>query len=338
MAKKQSLVGICFAGVQRLQRQYQCPPKALYLQWIGMAAKIQQRNEIVNVQCVKVQAKLNYEGFRCCVLKGQGLATYYGDMALLRQPGDIDVWAIPSEGKCDNLHYKRVLAYAKKISTIRNFNLQHVSIPYFNDTEVELHFTPSWAYRPFRNMNLQRWFMRMATNDSNEFLEVGDIKVPSLDFNVIYLLQHCYSHLMFEGIGLRQVMDYYFVLRYRNTNCCSENRPVQKTLKQLGLYKFAGAMMWILKEVFGLESACMICEPSEKEGRFLLEEILSGGNFGKYNNDKVMDNRKKGGLKYFVARIKHSCRILGFAPGECLSMPGFMLYHFVRKRIISKYI
>ena len=48
MALKQSLVGICFAGVQKLQELQQAPPEMLYLQWMGMAAKIQQRNEVLN--------------------------------------------------------------------------------------------------------------------------------------------------------------------------------------------------------------------------------------------------------------------------------------------------
>lgn len=48
MAKKQSLVGVCFAGVQKLQSQRQETPEMLYLTWMGMAAKIQQRNEAMN--------------------------------------------------------------------------------------------------------------------------------------------------------------------------------------------------------------------------------------------------------------------------------------------------
>lgn len=58
MAKKQSLVGVCFAGVQKLQTQRQEPPEMLYLTWMGMAAKIQQRNEVVNRQCVDLQKRL----------------------------------------------------------------------------------------------------------------------------------------------------------------------------------------------------------------------------------------------------------------------------------------
>lgn len=92
MAKKQSLVGVCFAGVQRLQLQEQCPPEMLYLTWMGMAAKIQQRNEIVNRQCVDLQKRLSADGFRSYIMKGQAIGSLYGSLASLRQSGDIDVY------------------------------------------------------------------------------------------------------------------------------------------------------------------------------------------------------------------------------------------------------
>lgn len=78
MAKKQSLVGVCFAGVQRLVAQQQEPPEMLYLTWMGMAAKIQQRNEQINIECSQLLSKLSDKGYKGCILKGQGLAQMYG--------------------------------------------------------------------------------------------------------------------------------------------------------------------------------------------------------------------------------------------------------------------
>lgn len=92
LAKKQSLVGICFAGVHKLQTKHQSPPETLYLQWMGKAAKIQQRNEVLNARQPEVLEYFREHGFPCFVLKGQGLAGVYGVLANLRQSGDIDVW------------------------------------------------------------------------------------------------------------------------------------------------------------------------------------------------------------------------------------------------------
>lgn len=122
MAMKQSLVGVCFAGVQKasprpshegkgekslllrgdLEEAY--IPEMLYFTWMGMAAKIQQRNEIVNRQCVELQKRLSADGFRSYIMKGQANAALYqcgvkngsesskgSSLSALRQSGDIDV-------------------------------------------------------------------------------------------------------------------------------------------------------------------------------------------------------------------------------------------------------
>ena len=98
MSKKQSLVGICFAGLQKLFNfDHQEPstnnPQSdsthnpelitqnlnedLYYKWMGMSAKIQHRNDVVNRQCVELQKRLREDGFRSCILKGQGVAKWY---------------------------------------------------------------------------------------------------------------------------------------------------------------------------------------------------------------------------------------------------------------------
>ena len=54
---------------------------------------------------------------------------------------------------------------------------------------------------------------------------------------------------------------------------------VQRELKYLGLWKFAGAMMYVLHEALGLSEEKMIAPMDEKRGKLLLAEILNGGNF-----------------------------------------------------------
>ena len=47
----------------------------------------------------------------------------------------------------------------------------------------------------------------------------------------------------------------------------------------MGLWKFAGAMMYVLHEALGLSEEKMIAPMDEKRGKLLLAEILNGGNF-----------------------------------------------------------
>lgn len=77
MAQKQSLVGVCFAGVQKLVEQKQELPEMLFLTWLGMTAKIQQRNEVVNRRCAELDERLKENGYRYSILKGQGVAALY---------------------------------------------------------------------------------------------------------------------------------------------------------------------------------------------------------------------------------------------------------------------
>ena len=62
---------------------------------------------------------------------------------------------------------------------------------------------------------------------------------------------------------------------------------------------------YLLREVFGLEDRCLLVPPSEKEGRFVLREVLRAGNFGQSN----ADIRRGGGktAAYFLSSSPTAC-------------------------------
>lgn len=325
MAKKQSLVGVCFAGVQRLQTQRQEPPEMLYLTWMGMAAKIQQRNQTVDEQCVALQKRLAADGLRSAFLKGQGVASLYSEhLRGLRQSGDIDVYV---QGGM-----KKVMEWCRGIEPSLTYDYVHTHVDVFPDTEVEIHYRYGCLYNLDCNRRLQKWFAK-----NEEFVETelacGKIWVPSARFNVVYQLHHIYRHLFVEGIGLRQLMDYYFVLKSLDKKACEETasakniKNIRETLDILGLLKFAGAVMYVLEAVFGMEREYMICEPDEKEGKYLLERIMETGNFG-HNREK-----KNGGfVAEWMGIVKHSMHLAMHYPSEALSAPIWHVYHFFWKR------
>ena len=323
MAKKQSLVGVCFAGIQRLQLQEQCPPEMLYLTWMGMAAKIQQRNEVVNRQCVDLQKRLSDDGFRSYIMKGQAVASLYkvsegfkfqkvsggsindnssnnSNLSQLRQSGDIDIYL---EGGFD-----KVNEYVQRTYPTKEINELEIHYPCFPDTEVEIHFKPFVMDGP-KNRILQRFFDSCKEeNFSNKvslgfsgFQEVSggrlEICAPTLKFNLVHQLVHIHHHLFYEGVGMRQLMDYHFVMKHEmEVKKGSDVMKVREIVDSLGLNKFASALMWVIGYVFdpglleawNLKSETALWKPNEKDGRFLLEEILQSGNFGK------QDERQRG--------------------------------------------
>lgn len=312
LAEKQSLLGVCFLGLQNLgadadERYLQLGiPEDLYFQWVGMAAQIQQRNEEIDRQCVELQARLSADGLRSCVLKGQGVAKLYGEeLCPLRQSGDIDVWVDASREK--------VIDYGMQLGPTKEFDQKHMHYSVFEDTPVEAHWIPVKRNNPMWNRTLETYF---DDERERQFSNVVDgLCVPTPDFQLVHQLLHVYGHFVYEGVGLRQVMDLYFAQR-----ACVEGREkVLALFGKLGLMKFVAATQWVLKEVFLMQSEQLLCEPDVREGRIMLDEILVGGNFGKY--DKRNHRKGETFVQRFFRRWGRMFRMIRFDPLGTILMP-----------------
>lgn len=320
MAKKQSLVGVCFAGVQRLQQQRQEPPEMLYLTWMGMAAKIQQRNEFVNQQCVELQAKLSVDGIRSSILKGQAVASVYPKLLRgLRQSGDIDIYV-----DCGR---EKAIKYARDLQGKVDWDYKHLHLHVFPDTEVEMHYVPEVFLNLWKNRKLQKWF---KDQQKEIFIPQGDFVTPSVGFNLFYILLHTYRHFLYEGVGLRQLMDYYWTLS--NSPLKGEDLKCSdtiKTIEQFGMLRFTKGVMWIMKEVFGLSEQQMFCEMDEKEGRYILEHVMMGGNFG--HHDKRLANNSSGKWSAIRKILTHNLHLLAHYPSDVIWAPIWIVYHKIWK-------
>ena len=420
-ASKQALLGLCFEGIERLGKEYPVELKQnpigreLLMTWMGKAQQIRRQNMKVNAVASKLFSMLREDGFRCCILKGQGNALMYPNV-YSRNPGDIDVWIDASR--------ERIMEYAqKKFELEDDIRLQHLETS-LDGVPVELHFFPCSMNNPLYNARLLKWFKRNADLQCSYIVGLpdgaGDIAIPTTAFNVIYQLTHLYHHFFDEGIGMRQIIDYYVVMNdfwkvkesfsqpsrpslpkegstafpkplspqgtgdVTAPSRCSEplrskdggaSKPspdcagwdrrgvsgdtssascssasgssitsvrsafttdssastalvvVQRELKYLGLWKFAGAVMYVLKEVLGLAEDKMIVPMDEKRGRLLLAEILDGGNFGRHFTKYAGFTHQSMGKKYFL-KIWRNMHFVRYYPAEALSEPIFRTWHF----------
>ena len=382
-ASKQALLGLCFEGIERLGKEYSEELKRnpigreLLMNWMGKAQQISRQNMKVNAVASKLYSMLREDGLRCCILKGQGNALMYPN-PYSRTPGDIDVWIDASR--------EYLTEYAK-----RHFNLEddirfHHLETTMDGVPVELHFFPCTMNNPIYNARLQKWFKRNADLQCSNVVGLpdgaGDIAVPTTAFNVIYQLTHLYHHFFDEGIGMRQIIDYYYVvddfwkvkesfsqpsrpslpkegsttfpkplspqgtedvtalrcsepLRSKDggaskpsPNCAGWDRLVYACeLKHLGLWKFAGAVMYVLHEALGLSEEKMIAPMDEKRGKLLLAEILNGGNFGKHFT-KYGHFTQQGMAKRYFLKIWRNMHFVRYYPAEALSEPIFRTWHF----------
>lgn len=326
---KQSLLGIGYAGLEKLSNSYSLETNIKY-QWIGDANQVILRNKLLNQRCIELQEMFAEEGFATILLKGQGNALMYPN-PLLRQPGDIDIWVL-SKDRNKKFDVNRILEFLNSKIDIKKqiIGYHHVVFPVFDDVEVEVHWRPSWRSSPLYNYRLQKWFRNHSGyTESKELSDrKGKIIVPSWEFNVVYQLQHMFLHIFQEGLGLRQVMDYYYLLK---SDVRSVKSDLFSTLKYLGLRKFAGAVMYVMREVFLLDEQSMIAPVDEKRGKFLLNEIMQSGNFGQ-SDIRNEELRKKRGISRSIARLKRQYRFLRDYPHETLCAP-FQVYHVIWRKL-----
>ena len=410
IAKKQCLVGVLFDGIKKLPAEYVGMEKELLLQWMAESQMLEKANVRLNDAVIQVSAWFRKKGFRTCILKGQGNALLYPN-GLHRTPGDIDIWVEGGD--------KRVISFVRSISPHEKACYHHIEFPSYKGVEVEVHYRPSFLLCFWHNRKLQKYYEKVK---EVQFLhrvklgEQGEIAIPTAEFNLIFQLTHIYAHLMNEGIGLRQLLDYYYVICdfykvYQNfskthpssltlkggstshpdpltlrgeggnrpTRCSEPLRSkdggpskvspdsagwdrrdaigdmtsataststdtsataarssfaansyaaidrVQKELKELGLWKFAGGIMYIMQEVFGMPANRLIVPPNEKYGKFVLNEVLEAGNFGRH------DARNRFGrsqLGHNLQRVYRDIRLVRYFPAEALCEPLFRVWHF----------
>ena len=327
-ASKQAILGFCFDGIERFGKEYPTLLKDnpigqdLLMTWMGKAQQIRRRNMKVNEVAVKLYRQLREDGLRCCVLKGQGNALMYPN-PYSRTPGDIDIWV--------NASRNEITEYAKKHFNLGDDIRYHHLETSMDGVPVELHFFPCVMNNPIYNHSLQKWFKRNADLQCSNVVDmpddVGEIAVPTTAFNVIYQLCHLYHHFFDEGIGMRQMIDYYFVLLNTNNTNLTNVAVLQRNLKHLGLWKFAGAVIYVLHEILGLPKEKMICPMDEKRGRLLLAEIMDGGNFGKHFS-KYGHFTQQGMAKKYFLKIWRNMHFVRYYSAEALSEPIFRTWHF----------
>lgn len=341
IAKKQALIGVLFHGIKQLPKEL-APDAGLLMQWMGMAQKIRQQNIRLFLDSAKVCKKFKEVGFRNCILKGQVNALLYPD-PYMRTSGDIDIYLDGGRN--------RVMQYINKVCPNQVMRYHHVDFPVMKSA-IEVHFTPSYMFFPVHNRRMQKRFKKVMDLQCSNIVTLpdgyGEITVPTTSFNVIYILSHLYRHVFTEGIGLRQLLDYYFVLVKWHTdltNLTESNKSLPQMmqistdldalrheLKYLGLWKFAGAVMYVLHETLGLPEEKMIAPIDVNEGRFLLAEIMQEGNFGHYDT-RLGSKENEGKFHRYLRMSLRNLRFVKHYPTEALSEPLFRTWFALWKKI-----
>lgn len=333
MAKKQSLAGICFTGVEKLPKE-QSPGEDLIMDWMGEAVKVQRRNSKLNEACKILCNEFDGKGYKTCILKGQSnRINYPKELASRRTPGDVDIWMFPK----DNLSspVKQTMELLESEDRIVSLAYLHAELKQVDGVAVEAHFRPTFLNEPIHNHRLQKWYKDNKFDCIMEQEIADGITIPMLKpvYNIIFQLVHIYRHLLDEGIGLRQLLDYYFLLRGTVQSLNDEQKKtIADKLSAFGLNRITGAVMYVLHEVFMIEEEYMIVPVNERYGRQLLDEIMIAGNFGHYD-PRLKDIGQASHdtsyqVRHAIRRFTRNTRFFMAYPSEVIFEPFARVIHF----------
>lgn len=325
MASRQSLLGITMRGIIKLQNIIKVEDSEvlslLLMRWYGYTNILKNRNVRIDEKCRILTLIFKDHGINTCILKGQGNSLYY-PFPDLRMSGDIDIWV---DGKRDN-----IINFVRSIGIkVHDIHLVHATAEFFEDVSVELHFTPSWMYNPFHAYRLNQFFLEQKSFQFQHYDSNVGYTHPNNYFNLVYNIVHINRHIFDEGIGLRQIVDYYYILLASSE---LEKQKAINELRVLGLEKFTAALMYVMHETLGVSKDQMLCIPNEKLGNKILVDILDGGNFGKYGrfaNTTSNDQRIKRG----IINMRRNLIFLFDFPEEVLWIPFFKLWHWFWRKV-----
>lgn len=335
LSVKQALGGVVYVALEHLKGEYS-PSHQMLLNWTTQYNVISNKNAKLTELCEALVNRFKRDGVTSCVLKGQGnLINYPEWLKHSRTTGDVDMWTSGTIPEIVAFVYK----HTKPSEGIR---YNHIDFPIVPGYEVEMHFHPSFMNNFIYNHRLQKWYNDVM--EAHQWQEYNGFCIPSIDFNVVYQLSHMYTHLFDEGVGLRQMVDYYYVLKsYHEAlegsdghqTLYSSHKDVVQRISYFGMNKFASSVMYVLKEVFAMPDEYIILPPNEKEGKFLLSEMLRAGHFGHFDDRHKHKGRTSAEQAWI--KLKRNLSLSSHYPAEALSEPFFRLYHWCwRQRMIRR--
>jgi len=220
LAEQQTVLGVLLDALEKIQKDRAdlMPTQMQLWKWIGMAQMVEQTT-LKMEGAAKITIDYFHEnGFACQVLKGSAVARYYPN-PLRRSSGDIDIWLDGDRKKI----YDFARTFDKK-RILYGVNYHHIHFHLIKGIHIEVHIWPSFLSSPLRNYRLHQFCdLHRPTIEKS---------MPSLAFDRVFILLHCYRHMCGDGMGFRQVMDYFYVLKQGFTE--EERMDAVYWIKKLG--------------------------------------------------------------------------------------------------------
>ena len=326
LAQSQCVLSLLYDAIFELPKEIQ-PQNDILLTWRFASVMVEERNRFHNSQIVRLFSIFKEIDLNPILLKGQGVARYY-PAPLHRQYGDIDIFI--NEADIDKaveaLKSHGYLPKGGKSSKDIIFNIDKIP--------VEIHFH-SIIFYSSRNQKIWEDFHEKYLTNSDNYFELNDypIRVPSANYNALYLFLHSFKHLLSsEEITIKQLSDVFLVLS-KTANEYDKDLLILM-IKRLRLSKAFYSFIDLGVTYLGF-SADIIEVPTKynKSSKKILKWILHDKN---QKSQKKPQNYLSVRIVTFCKEIKHRIIFFSLSPIETISYPFWILrrlpHHIFRKK------
>lgn len=312
-----SIVGLFFGGIKKLPQE-QTPDRELKLRWLGQAMIQGRQKAFFDSVMAEVAQVLTRAGVRFVVFKGLAVASRYPEPEL-RTMGDIDFYVPSSDfDRAVEVVEKNICRIDEKDSIDKHFAFE------WKGVRFEMHY----QMETFGFGGHQRYYGALVDEAIDNgrlahFIADG-VEIPMLpaELDLIQVFKHWMTHLIGEGIGLRQTTDIVVLIdSYRKAIGIASLKGL---LTRIGYLRAFDAVVIMVEKYYAIawpeywnERNIKYSLTREKAGHFadlLMEDILRNGNFGRsdYKHTKGLAKRLET-LKRFC---NHCVRYYRLAPKE----------------------
>lgn len=325
ISKEQTISGIMLDGIAKLPPE-QKPPTTIILQQIAIQKNIEKLNCKMNDTITNIITQLEQKNIRTYLLKGQGVALNY-PIPHHRICGDIDLY-FSSE------HYGKAIEHFQSLGcTIDDSDIASHAETEYNGIKIEIHKKSSTYY----TKKLQKRYeatLDTLLKEKKEYITINNKQIEVFPHmaNALQLLSHMMRHIIFSGLGLRQVCDWcLFIKKYQDNIDKEKFIALMKELKLFETYK---AITAISIYYLALPSEYALCELTQKDKKLakkVLNLIMRYGNFGHYGEHSITSTKWEY-AKSYAWKIKNCIRFRKIACNEAWNYPIWQL-HTLKKII-----
>lgn len=328
ISKEQTVGGIMLDAIAQLPEK-QKPDIKLRLQWIMLQKAIEGQNKKMNSALLSLVAELKQQSLQTYLLKGQGVAQNY-PTPCHRTCGDIDIFFSQQQ-------FEQAITYFSS----KGHELEGDPDDAHSETEymgfkVEIHKKSATFY----TKKLQKRYNEIIESiiaAETDFVEIEGSRIAVLPpiANALQMLSHMLRHIIFSGLGLRQICDWVLFV-YKHQQHINKEQFIQYC-KELQLWETYKVITAIATDYLGLPKEYALCEISRKDKQMAKKVfclIMTYGNFGQYNEHYVATTKKEY-LESYIWKIKNCTRFHRLAKSETWSYPIWQL-HSIFKVIKEK--